>query len=247
MDRLCAAGDRCWRPLPVCGATCMRIPVPALWCTRPLPETNTGFVVQETSAGTNTGSVVQEISVGLRCRRPVSVLWCQGPGLDTMSNMSDSPNRVPFCRAVIIMAATNRPESVDRALRRPGRFDKEFEIGAPSPSARRSMLHSLLSHMSHDIPERHVHDVADSLHGFVAADIAAVCQEAALIVLRQLARGHLSEGRSVKVDLAALTEAATVVRPSGMREVAVEINKVLFFHGSTVVCYMLVALLHRLL
>jgi SpoVK/Ycf46/Vps4 family AAA+-type ATPase len=125
------------------------------------------------------------------------------------------------------MAATNRPESVDLALRRPGRFDKEFEIGAPSPAARRSMLHSLLSRMSHDISERQVHDVADSLHGFVAADIAAVCQEAALIVLRRLAGGGGLEGRSIQLDLAALKEAATIVRPSGMREVAIEVNKVL--------------------
>jgi SpoVK/Ycf46/Vps4 family AAA+-type ATPase len=137
------------------------------------------------------------------------------------------------------MAATNRPESVDLALRRPGRFDKEFEVAAPSPSARRSMLHCLLARMSHNISTDDLQEVADSLHGFVAADIAAVCQEAALIVLRRLVGQHPanygpSPPSALQVDVGALKEAAAVIRPSGLREVAVEINKVLSFAADTV-------------
>jgi SpoVK/Ycf46/Vps4 family AAA+-type ATPase len=78
------------------------------------------------------------------------------------------------CRHVIVLAATNRVESVDLALRRPGRFDRELEVGAPSPEARAAMLHSVLRSMRHSLPPAAVSELARSLHGFVAADISAV-------------------------------------------------------------------------
>ena len=125
----------------------------------------------------------------------------------------------------MVLAATNRPDDVDLALRRPGRFDRELEVAAPSPAARRAMLRRLLAAMPHSVPDSALDDVADSMHGFVAADIAAVCQEAAMAVLRRLHAGKLPCGEPLTIDASALHAAAGVIRPSGMREMAVEIPK----------------------
>lgn len=57
---------------------------------------------------------------------------------------------------VVLVAATNRPDVVDRALRRPGRFDREVEVGVPSPADRRDILNALLAGMRHTLTEHEV-------------------------------------------------------------------------------------------
>ncbi|VAH93336.1 unnamed protein product [Triticum turgidum subsp. durum] len=86
---------------------------------------------------------------------------------------------------VILIAATNRPESIDRALLRPGRFDQEIEIGVPSPGQRLDILHLLLSGVHHSLTSEEVECLAFATHGFVGADLAALCNEAALSALRR--------------------------------------------------------------
>lgn len=61
---------------------------------------------------------------------------------------------------VVVLAATNRPDALDGGLRRPGRFDREVEVGAPSPAERRDMLEKLLQHMSHDLTPGQVREAA---------------------------------------------------------------------------------------
>lgn len=86
---------------------------------------------------------------------------------------------------VLLIAATNRPDSIDPALRRPGRLDKEIEIGVPSPGQRMDILRHLLIGVHHSLTNEEVESIALATHGFVGADLAAVCNEAALSALRR--------------------------------------------------------------
>jgi len=85
---------------------------------------------------------------------------------------------------VLLIAATNRPDSIDPALRRPGRLDKEIEIGVPSPGQRMDILRRLLIGVHHSLSNEEIESIALATHGFVGADLAALCNEAALSALR---------------------------------------------------------------
>eukprot|EP01018_Ginkgo_biloba_P016819 Gb_01408 [translate_table: standard] len=86
---------------------------------------------------------------------------------------------------VLVIAATNRPESIDPALRRPGRLDREIEIGVPSPMQRLEILQVLLRRMNHSLANGDLQSLAANTHGFVGADITALCNEAAMSALRR--------------------------------------------------------------
>jgi transitional endoplasmic reticulum ATPase len=136
-------------------------------------------------------------------------------------------------RNVIVIAATNIPNALDPALRRPGRFDRELAIPIPDRSGRLEMLeiHSRGMPLCADVALGHL---ADITHGFVGADLEALCREAAMLSLRRfmpdvdLAAGHFSYELLAKLEvrmedfLAALCE----VEPSAIREVFVEVPDV---------------------
>ncbi|CAL4994273.1 unnamed protein product [Urochloa decumbens] len=86
---------------------------------------------------------------------------------------------------VLLIAATNRPDSIDPALRRSGRLDKEIEIGVPSPGQRMDILHHLLIGVHHSLNDEELSSIAMETHGFVGADLAALCNEAAMCALRR--------------------------------------------------------------
>ncbi|MCD9640353.1 hypothetical protein HAX54_025629 [Datura stramonium] len=100
----------------------------------------------------------------------------------TLLNLMDGIRRAD---GVLVIAATNRPDSVEPALRRPGRLDREIEIGVPSARQRYEILHTLLGEMEHALSDKDVLDLATATHGFVGADLAALCNEAALNCLRE--------------------------------------------------------------
>ena len=85
---------------------------------------------------------------------------------------------------VIVMAATNRPNSIDAALRRFGRFDREVDIGIPDATGRLEVLriHTKNMKLADDVD---LEQVAAETHGHVGADIAALCSEAALQQIRE--------------------------------------------------------------
>ena len=133
---------------------------------------------------------------------------------------------------VIVLAATNREDSIDPALRRPGRFDREIEIGIPGLKARSDILSVHLRDMplTEDVS---VEALAGMTQGFVGADLAALCREAAMKCVRTHMKNldldkpipiDILEG--MKVSLLDFKEALADVEPSGMREVLVEIPKV---------------------
>lgn len=86
---------------------------------------------------------------------------------------------------ILVIAATNRPESIDPALRRPGRLDREFEIGVPSPSQRFEILQAILHRMNHSLTNKDLQSLSSNTHGFVGADLTALCNEAAMSALRR--------------------------------------------------------------
>jgi transitional endoplasmic reticulum ATPase len=130
---------------------------------------------------------------------------------------------------VVVIAATNRPDSIDAALRRPGRFDREIEIGVPNRESRLEVLqiHTRGMPLAKDVNQE---KLADVTHGFVGADLAALAREAAIRAIRRVLPEIDLEVESIPVEtlnkievnnddfLAALRE----MDPSAMREVMVE-------------------------
>ncbi|KAK9825828.1 hypothetical protein WJX81_000622 [Elliptochloris bilobata] len=143
--------------------------------------------------------------------------------LDGLNGTSDD-----YCNGVVVLAATNRPEAVDAALRRPGRFDRELEVGVPSPAARADILRVTLRRLRHALGNGEVAALAAAAHGFVGADLAALCEEAALVALRRAVAAKRA-GKplsNLQVTAADMRAAQTRVRPSAMREVALELPAV---------------------
>jgi len=135
---------------------------------------------------------------------------------------------------VIVIAATNRHNAIDPALRRPGRFDREIEIGVPDQKGRREMLdiHTRNMPMADDVDKEWLASVT---YGFVGADISALAKEAAMLALRRnLPEISWKEHEEIPVKILEdlrvtkddFQEALKVVEPSAMREVMVEIPKV---------------------
>jgi transitional endoplasmic reticulum ATPase len=133
---------------------------------------------------------------------------------------------------IIVVAATNREDSVDPALRRPGRFDREIEIGIPGRKARMDILdvHMRGMPLTEDVS---VETLAGMTQGFVGADLAALCREAAMKCVRSRFKDidldkpiPSSMLEDMKVSMMDFKDALADVEPSGMREVLVEIPKV---------------------
>ena len=134
---------------------------------------------------------------------------------------------------VIVIGATNRPNDVDPALRRPGRFDREIAIPVPDKRARREILHVHTRNMplADDV---NMDEIAEITHGFTGADLAALCREAAMHALRRfLPRIDLEKGsiptdvlKELKVTREDFMEAIKDIQPSALREVYVEVPEV---------------------
>lgn len=134
---------------------------------------------------------------------------------------------------LIVIAATNLPNALDPALRRPGRFDREIAIPIPDRDGRREILdiHSRGMPLDEDVSLDHL---AEITHGFVGADLEALCREAAMGTLRRLlpdvgmSLDDLPFDRlaSVTVLMADFRTALREVEPSAIREVFVEVPDV---------------------
>jgi len=133
---------------------------------------------------------------------------------------------------VIVIGATNREDSLDPALRRPGRFDREIEIGVPDRNGRREILqiHTRGMPLAEDVK---LEELADVTHGFVGADMAALAREAAMSALRRyLPEIDLDKPIPTEilskmiVTMKDFKEAMKSIEPSALREVLVEIPKV---------------------
>jgi transitional endoplasmic reticulum ATPase len=133
---------------------------------------------------------------------------------------------------VVVIAATNRPNSIDEALRRGGRFDREIEIGIPDRNGRKQVLliHTRGMPLEKDV---NLSDIADVTHGFVGADLSSLCKEAAMHALRRITPEIDIEDEipqevldNLKVKKEDFKEALKNIEPSAMREVFVEVPHV---------------------
>jgi len=134
---------------------------------------------------------------------------------------------------VIVIGATNRIRAIDPALRRPGRFDREIEIGVPDKNGRKDILRIHTKNMPLDT-DIDLDAIADQMYGFVGADIQAVVKEAAMIALRRyLPDINLDEKEisselldSMRITVDDIKEALKDVEPSALREIIIEIPNV---------------------
>jgi transitional endoplasmic reticulum ATPase len=146
--------------------------------------------------------------------------------LALMDGMSERGN-------VIVLGATNRAESIDPALRRPGRFDREIEVGVPNVEGRLEILqiHTRGMPLAQDI---NLIELASGLYGYTGADIKALCREAAMKSLRRYLPEIDLEGDKVSPDTLETIEITNrdfkegmkEIIPTAMREFYVEVARV---------------------
>jgi len=149
-------------------------------------------------------------------KRVVAQLLTLMDGLDARANL-------------VVIAATNRPDAIDEALRRPGRFDREIVIGVPDEKGRREILgiHTRGMPLGKGVD---LEELARTTHGFVGADLAALAREAAIEAVRRIMPRLDLEAQTIPnevleelcVERNDFVEALKRVQPSAMREVMVQ-------------------------
>ncbi|KAF9436823.1 AAA ATPase cdc48 [Entomortierella beljakovae] len=150
-------------------------------------------------------------------RRVVSQLLTLMDGLKARSN-------------IVVMAATNRPNSIDPALRRFGRFDREIDIGIPDPTGRLEILRIHTKNMKLD-DDVDLEQIASETHGYVGSDVASLCSEAAMQQIRE--KMDLFDLDDETIDAEVLDSLAVTMEnfryalgisnPSALRETVVEV------------------------
>ena len=134
---------------------------------------------------------------------------------------------------IIVIGATNRPNAIDPALRRPGRFDREIEIGVPDKAGRHEILqiHTRNMPLAQDVDVKRLGEIT---HGYTGADVSALCREAAMKALRRyMPEINLEEDtippsilEKMVVNMDDFMNAYREVTPTAMREVYVEVPTV---------------------
>ncbi len=173
------------------------------------------FIDELDSIATKRAEVTGEVE-----RRVVAQLLSLMDGLKTRKN-------------VIVIGATNRPEAIDNALRRPGRFDREIELRVPDKSGRKEIfqIHTRSMPLTADV---NIDELSDRTYGFVGADIAALCKESAMNVLRRVLPNVDMKAQALPVEMLEklrvtrhdFEEALKIVQPSALREIMIEVPNV---------------------
>jgi len=133
---------------------------------------------------------------------------------------------------VVVIGATNRPDALDPAIRRGGRFDREIEIGVPDKDGRQEVLQIHTRGMPLD-EKVDLEEIAETTHGFVGADLETLCKEAAMRVLRRVLPNIKPEEeipqeilQEMIIKKSDFREALREIQPSALREVLVQVPKV---------------------
>ncbi|GAA5855531.1 hypothetical protein JCM8547_007875 [Rhodosporidiobolus lusitaniae] len=211
-------------------------------------ETNLRNIFAEAKASSPSIIVIDEVDAlapnreegGEVERRVVAQLLTLMDGLEDKDDEGESDEEAEGEKKekevprVVVIAATNRPNAIDPALRRPGRFDKELEIGVPDAAARLSILKVMLRRTPHDVSEDFLLSIASRTHGFVGADLSSLVQTAGLSAIKRVFSSPFSTSTSTptlayqKLLPSDLESALLSTRPSAMREVFLETPKVHF-------------------
>jgi transitional endoplasmic reticulum ATPase len=133
---------------------------------------------------------------------------------------------------VVVIGATNRPDALDQAIRRGGRFDREIEIGVPDKDGRREVLQIHTRGMPLD-ENVDLDEIAETTHGFVGADLESLCKESAMRVLRRVLPDIKADEdipketlKKMIINKADFKEALKEIQPSALREVLVQIPNI---------------------
>jgi len=134
---------------------------------------------------------------------------------------------------VIVVGATNRPDALDPALRRPGRFDREIGLRVPDKDGRCEILQIHTRGMPLD-DDVHLSEFSEITHGFVGADLAALCREAAMNALRRVLPDIDLEEQAIPKEILKklfvtkddFLDALKFINPSALREVFIEVPDV---------------------
>ncbi|KAF9962183.1 hypothetical protein BGZ65_009619 [Modicella reniformis] len=135
---------------------------------------------------------------------------------------------------VVVIAATNRPNSIDPALRRPGRFDREIRIDVPGEVDRRRIIEGMLKDIPHTLGDDELSGLARMTNGFVGADLEALCRESALGAVHRsilnssfiLSELTTAQRRNVSVTMTDFKRAFSTHAPSLQRGYAVMVEPV---------------------
>jgi transitional endoplasmic reticulum ATPase len=128
-------------------------------------------------------------------------------------------------KGVIVLAATNRSEQLDPALRRPGRFDREVQFGVPDRAGRLEILQLMTTAMPLD-PSVNLNVIADLSVGMVGADLKALCQKAAYTALRRLLPSLDSPmPHRMNVSQTDFLQALKQIKPAVLRAIEVQVPK----------------------
>ena len=168
-------------------------------------------------------------------KRVVATLLTILDGIDEKTTNNGEEERV------IVIGTTNRPNAIDPALRRPGRFDREIEIGKllllppkinsnqisigiPDADARYSIIKVLLAKTPHEIPDAELRSIASRSHGYVGADLSAVVREAGTTAIKR----YMHKGMDTSLVLTSedIHKGLAAVQPSALRSVTLEIPSV---------------------
>jgi len=130
---------------------------------------------------------------------------------------------------IIVIGATNRPDSLDPALRRPGRFDREIEIGVPDKTDRREILNIHIRNMPLD-KDVNLTQIANITHGYTGADLSFLTKEAAIKALRRVLPSINIDEETIpqpileklQVNKSDFLEAMREIQPSALREIFIE-------------------------
>jgi transitional endoplasmic reticulum ATPase len=134
-------------------------------------------------------------------------------------------------RGVVVVGTTNRPNAIDSALRRQGRFGHEIHIGVPDSAGRKRIfeIHTRQMPLSSDV---FLDVLAERCVGFVGADVASLCREAAYNSLRrsfseeQFQKGEIANWQDLTVSMADFEHAIPSIPPSALKEFVIEVPKV---------------------
>ena len=135
---------------------------------------------------------------------------------------------------IFVIGATNRPNAIDSALRRPGRFDREFEIGIPNLNSREEILKVILKSTKNSLSENEVNQIAAKAHGYVGADLAAIVREAGIETIKRLKKNGRSfadlkliqSTDNLVIGIEDMIAGMAIVKPSVVREILIEVPKV---------------------
>ena len=129
---------------------------------------------------------------------------------------------------VLVLATASRPDLIESSLRRPGRLGKELEVCTPTPQMRREILKKFLAKVPHELSEKDIDRIAMTTHGFVGVDLYGLCSEAGSCASKRYSinENDCADQTEITMNFDDFNKALTIVKPSAMKEVIVEVPNV---------------------